>query len=473
MTSRPARNRQVAARLTDSANGEALGAVHQNVLAAKPTLDLIKKIGKLSLLLPDTVEEAPADDNIHRIITKVEHPDGTVAATFNRRFDILFGEDTRGSDGRLKNIRCGDFGMGLMAVAVTWANDQRNPVDHRPKRSRTGRLNAHISFTKDPGYEQKMDDLFQASIKTKPKPSKKKRSNDTGDDSDTSYTFRNPRLRSEEADDDFEVTEIERPPTPEGSGKRRRVVIDESANEASESRPKKKAKQAKQSVSTPSVPPKVTVVEIEDSDDEKPDTKRGPSSTSRDHFHPPVAVKSKGEKRWEFKCRHCKTSYTLRRTLEKDARLHNEKPQPSLGNLATHMRTKHDDDIEIPTDGPGMTREISEASAKIMESFLREGKLNPALNPTQIGFNRVFAAWIIEDDLAFTTGETPGIKRVFDYIASAASKTRVTCLPSHASPRAHGEEHRKHRRRAAPPEIQGGHPHQRTQPPPNKAQRFI
>ncbi|KAF8152012.1 hypothetical protein K438DRAFT_1987964 [Mycena galopus ATCC 62051] len=101
MTSRPARNRQVAARLTDSANGEALGAVHQNVLAAKPTLDLIKKIGKLSLLLPDTVEEAPADDNIHRIITEVEHPDGTVAATFNRRFDILFGEDTRGSDGRL------------------------------------------------------------------------------------------------------------------------------------------------------------------------------------------------------------------------------------------------------------------------------------------------------------------------------------------------------------------------------------
>ncbi|KAF8212594.1 hypothetical protein K438DRAFT_2167282, partial [Mycena galopus ATCC 62051] len=28
------------------------------------------------------------------------------------------------------------------------------------------------------------------------------------------------------------------------------------------------------------------------------------------------------------------------------------------------------------------------------------------------------AAWIIEDDLAFTTGETPGIRRVFDYIGS-------------------------------------------------------
>ncbi|KAJ7353068.1 hypothetical protein DFH08DRAFT_804652 [Mycena albidolilacea] len=82
MASRPARNRQASSRVADGANGEAPGAVHQSVLAAKPILDLIKKIGKLSALLPETVPEAPADDDIHRIITRVEHPDGTVAATF-------------------------------------------------------------------------------------------------------------------------------------------------------------------------------------------------------------------------------------------------------------------------------------------------------------------------------------------------------------------------------------------------------
>jgi hypothetical protein len=76
-------------------------------MAAKPILDLIK-IGKLSVLLPETVPEAPADDDIRRIITRVEHPDGTVAATFNRRFDILFGGDIHSSDDRLKNIRRGD-----------------------------------------------------------------------------------------------------------------------------------------------------------------------------------------------------------------------------------------------------------------------------------------------------------------------------------------------------------------------------
>ncbi|KAJ6484241.1 hypothetical protein C8R45DRAFT_764215, partial [Mycena sanguinolenta] len=31
-------------------------------------------------------------------------------------------------------------------------------------------------------------------------------------------------------------------------------------------------------------------------------------------------------------------------------------------------------------------------------------------------FLRIMAAWIIEDDLAFTTGETPGIKRLFAFL---------------------------------------------------------
>ncbi|KAF8181019.1 hypothetical protein K438DRAFT_1768191 [Mycena galopus ATCC 62051] len=99
MASRPARNRRASSRVTDGANGEAPSA-----MAAKPILDLIKKIGRLSALLPETVgkSDAPADGDIHHIITRVEHPDGTVAAHFNRRFDILFSEDTRSSDGCLK-----------------------------------------------------------------------------------------------------------------------------------------------------------------------------------------------------------------------------------------------------------------------------------------------------------------------------------------------------------------------------------
>jgi hypothetical protein len=44
------------------------------------------------------------------------------------------------------------------------------------------------------------------------------------------------------------------------------------------------------------------------------------------------------------------------------------------------------------------------ASAKLMEKYVQEGLLNPQVEPTQPGFSRLFAAWLIEQDLPFTTG---------------------------------------------------------------------
>jgi hypothetical protein len=61
-------------------------------------------------------------------------------------------------------------------------------------------------------------------------------------------------------------------------------------------------------------------------------------------------------------------------------------------------------------------KENTDASRKIMDDFLKEGKLNPAIEPTQDGFNRIVSAWIIEDHHAWTTAESPGIRRVFDYL---------------------------------------------------------
>lgn len=49
-------------------------------------------------------------DDIHRIITIVHGIEGTVAGTFNRRFDLLFAEDCRNAEGRL-NVRGGEEGM--------------------------------------------------------------------------------------------------------------------------------------------------------------------------------------------------------------------------------------------------------------------------------------------------------------------------------------------------------------------------
>jgi len=51
-----------------------------------------------------------------------------------------------------------------------------------------------------------------------------------------------------------------------------------------------------------------------------------------------------------------------------------------------------------------------------MENMLLEGKLNPKIESTQKGFLKVFAAWLLEEDLPFTMGEAPGLKRLFHYL---------------------------------------------------------
>ena len=56
------------------------------------------------------------------------------------------------------------------------------------------------------------------------------------------------------------------------------------------------------------------------------------------------------------------------------------------------------------------------ASAKLMADYIEEGKLNPKIEPTRSAFLKIFAAWILEDDLPFTTGETPGIGRLFKFM---------------------------------------------------------
>ncbi|KAJ6613701.1 hypothetical protein B0H10DRAFT_2436356 [Mycena sp. CBHHK59/15] len=89
---RPARNRQVSSRIANDDNSVGLSAVAQNLLSTKPIIDLVKKIAKLMLFLPETVPLATEEDDIPRRIFELEGEDGTVASTFNRRVDILFGE---------------------------------------------------------------------------------------------------------------------------------------------------------------------------------------------------------------------------------------------------------------------------------------------------------------------------------------------------------------------------------------------
>lgn len=107
-----------------------------------------------------------------------------------------------------------------------------------------------------------------------------------------------------------------------------------------------------------------------------------------------------------------------------------EKPRPPLGNLNLHTKGKHSEEAAVAAaaasadssmlgglcDDPSARHSSNIlASARLMEDYLKEGKLNPKLEPTQKGFLQVFAACIIEDDLPFTTGESSGLARLFEY----------------------------------------------------------
>ncbi|KAJ6582690.1 hypothetical protein DFH09DRAFT_1439536 [Mycena vulgaris] len=66
-------------------NSVGLSAAAQNLLSAKPIIDLVKQIAKLTLFLPETVALATEEDDILRRIFELEGEDGTVASTFNRQ----------------------------------------------------------------------------------------------------------------------------------------------------------------------------------------------------------------------------------------------------------------------------------------------------------------------------------------------------------------------------------------------------
>ncbi|EED82988.1 eukaryotic translation initiation factor 3 [Postia placenta Mad-698-R] len=109
----------------------------------------------------------------------------------------------------------------------------------------------------------------------------------------------------------------------------------------------------------------------------------------------------------------------------------NETRKPALGNLAMHTNQIHADKIAEGLmasgeagqgDGAGAgsvagpSHRFTLASARIMDKFLKEGKLHPKTEPTRKGFLTLFAACIIEEDLPWTTGEAPGLHRLFEYL---------------------------------------------------------
>ncbi|KAJ6483391.1 hypothetical protein C8R45DRAFT_1075593 [Mycena sanguinolenta] len=349
------RLRNAASRLTDASNSEAPNAAHQSVIqktqARRNDADVIvtrvESIANLSKLLPDTISEGTEDDEIYRVITTIQGLDeGSISSTFNRRFDILFKEDAqcRDENGRLHLIRRGDLGMMLVVNylrKIKWtasemvaqkegillkldrlvkelevlcdmsAEDAKTRAAEKPSKAKGKSKAGSGTAPKKPTTSQR--DAFIDSILL-PKPKRK----------DGDYRPKKKGVVvSEEEEDDFE-DDVEDPAA--AGRKRKKIVLEGEKYEPVPKKPKKAAAKTSQAV------PNIEIIEVDDESDTEPRAhgKRGPKSSTRDFFLPPVAIKNNGEKRWAFKCQHpgCRTTLTVKRTVRSDQFFDDESQDP-------------------------------------------------------------------------------------------------------------------------------------------------
>lgn len=81
---------------------------------------LIKDISTFSNSLSDSVPKGSKDDKIYSVMNTEEHD--TPHKTFNWRFDVLFTEDCRDSNGHLHFVHWGKLGMGLVVSYLSKIN---------------------------------------------------------------------------------------------------------------------------------------------------------------------------------------------------------------------------------------------------------------------------------------------------------------------------------------------------------------
>ena len=105
-------------------------SVHFSVLKM-PTIAtiklLIKEIGTLSNSLSDCVPKGSKDDKIWSVMNTEECD--SPHETFNRRFDAMFAEDCRDSNGRLHYLRQGKLGLNLVVTYLSKVNWTGLPLD--------------------------------------------------------------------------------------------------------------------------------------------------------------------------------------------------------------------------------------------------------------------------------------------------------------------------------------------------------
>ncbi|KAF5326856.1 hypothetical protein D9619_005142 [Psilocybe cf. subviscida] len=134
--------------------------------------------------------------------------------------------------------------------------------------------------------------------------------------------------------------------------------------------------------------------------------RRGPANVTMQNFTEPVPVSDvKGELHWEFCCKRCSC----------------EPLMPKINNLATHYAKclKKNPD-PLPEDSKLLLEHSNNfnltRTREFLSQYLEKGRLNLAIEPLRKGFLQLFTAWILDESLPWTTGKSPTLRLLFQYL---------------------------------------------------------
>ncbi|KAJ2920184.1 hypothetical protein MD484_g20, partial [Candolleomyces efflorescens] len=375
----------------------------------------VTTLHQLTKRLPTSVPLAPKDSRITTVFTNIPVPKDPLEhwEVFNRRMDALFSEDSRDkATGRLPNVQRGKHGLDLV-LSYLDACITANSLQWEAAMPRIMRL---------------IDELKALGATL---PSKRKRAADS-QLSDDDGEYAPPRRARDDDVDDLPDAIFD----PDGH-----EVVEETG--AMKELKTKRAKKKPRAEPAQRLSNDKEVIDLDSGDESDGRTaldavhatdasrnegaRRGPINLSMQHFHDPepVVEPKSGMKQWEFRCKHCSCVRRFKRTINgKDITFDMEPALPKLSNLATH--TKDCKGLAAKSTASASTSNSASApksagfhlkqSVELMERYLKEGELNPAITPTNKGFKRIFAAWILDEDLPWTTGEAPLLRQLFAYL---------------------------------------------------------
>ncbi|KAF4611808.1 hypothetical protein D9613_004630 [Agrocybe pediades] len=385
----------------------------------------LDKLKELIKKLPSTVLRASEEDRISQVFKSipVEKDIAKHWEIFNRRMDSLFGSELRNEKGRLLNFKKGPLGLDLVIAYIDECVG-------------SGTLQWDLAAIKVDRLVNECEELIQESQIQKKKAALIV---DSGDEDDEDYVpLKNPRKEpdvekdvfDEDGNEIIEVTEAGEDLEAKRKKKKAKLAAKDSTKAASNKSSKKTASgKTKKGATTEESPIEIdsgdesdgnsALRKVQERERQTEAARRGPQNGSMQHFFPPVAVvDTKGGKRWEFRCRHCPRVRTFERKVDgPDPKFDDEKVLPRLNNLATHVAECKKTEDHTKESDPPLTESMKlKQSVKLMEGFLKEGALNPSIEPTQTGFQRLFAAWILDESLPWTTGESPTLASLFEYL---------------------------------------------------------